>query len=106
MSYYLPVDVYVNQDGRECTNGGVSSDPNNQFVVPCERGHVSEETVEKYGYIVLEPMPAAFDGCPVRFKQRGEKRWAMAGGNFIYTSDSRFSETYGSNPKSVHDRIE
>jgi hypothetical protein len=30
----------------------------------------------------------------------------MFGGNFVYTTDSRFKELYGSNPIHVHDRIE
>lgn len=38
---------------------------------------------------------------PVRIKKQGEV--SMAGGNFIYTSDSRFPNQY---PISVHDRVE
>lgn len=33
-------------------------------------------------------------------------KWIMFGGNFVYTSDSRFSEYCGDRPLPVHDRIE
>ena len=35
------------------------------------------------------------------------RRWYMAGGNFLYTSDSRYKEITGiSYPVSIHDRYE
>lgn len=105
---YLPVSVYSNKefDDCDCTLGGVTVVYRDKLVVPCETGHLTEEDINSWEYIVLEPMEPAFQGCPVRFKARGETRWAMAGGNFVYTTDSRFSETYGPAPVSVHDRIE
>ena len=103
---YLPVSVYRDLEIGDCTNGGVTSNPDNYFVVPCEDGHVTEEIVEKRGYIVLEPMEPAYKGCPIRVKPRGVEGWYMNGGNFVYTSDSRFRETYGPAPISVHDRKE
>jgi len=103
---YLHVSVYTNTEYGDCTLGGVTSDPTNKLVVPCESGNVTEEDVVEAGYVVLEPMAPAFKGCPVRFSVRGEKRWAMAGGNFVYTSDGRFKDVYGWNPVSVHDRVE
>ena len=56
---YLPVSVYRDLEIGDCTNGGVTSNPDNYFVVPCEDGHVTEEIVEKRGYIVLEPIAEA-----------------------------------------------
>lgn len=35
-----------------------------------------------------------------------EGKWVMFGGNYVCTSDSRFSEWCGSRPLPVHDRIE
>lgn len=36
----------------------------------------------------------------------GEKRWTMMGGNFIWTSDSRFRQEVSEYPIPVHDRCE
>jgi hypothetical protein len=33
-------------------------------------------------------------------------RWSMFGGNFVWSSDSRFREWYGDAPLAVHDRLE
>lgn len=110
MKKYIYVSIYRSQ-GSDCTNNGVTAanEPagnSNTFVVEAPRGNVSEETVAEMGYIVLEAMPPAFNGCPVRFKERNKEGWPMAGGNFAYTSDGRFSEAYGMSPVSVHDRYE
>jgi len=103
MSKYLLVFVYRNNLG-DCTNNGVTSPKfNNTLVVPCEDGNITEEDVAKGGYVVLEPGTA---GGALHFKPRGTKKWTMAGGNFVHTSDSRFSNAYGRQPVSVHDRIE
>jgi len=100
---YLLVFVYRSSLG-DCTNNGVTSPKfNNTIVVPCENGNISEEDIAKGGYTVLEPGKA---GGALHFKPRGAKGWTMAGGNFVYTSDSRFGQTYGRQPVSVHDRIE
>ena len=101
---YLPVDVY--NSGYDCTNGGVTATHANKLVVPCQSGHITEQEVEARGYIVLELQPAKVQGYPGSFKPRGDERWLMFGGNFVYTSDSRFSETYGPHPIKVHDRYE
>ena len=103
MSNYLLVFVYRNDLG-DCTNNGVTSPQfNHKFVVPCEYGNITEEDVAKAGYVVLEP---GINGGVLNFRPRGEKGWTMAGGNFVYTSDSRFRRTYGTAPISVHDRVE
>ena len=99
---YLPVDVYK-VDGRDCTNNGVTVQPGVRLVVPCKTGHISAADVAEHGYTVLEPGKA---GNRLHFKPAGAKGWTMFGGNFVYTSDSRFSETYGQCPVHVHDRIE
>jgi hypothetical protein len=39
---------------------------------------------------------------PVNYDENN-KPWFMAGGNFVYTSDSRFPNKY---PISIHDRVE
>lgn len=105
---YLLVDIL--RMGVDCTNGGVTALDkfgvnNTAFFVPCFNGPWEIDDIDLSRSVVLEVIPPAFDGCPYRFKVRGEKRRAMAGGNWAYTSDSRFLETYGA-PVSVHDRHE
>ena len=104
---YLPVSVYSSDTGDvDFTNGGVTVTNKESLCVPCETGYLSEENVRERGYTVLELINPAFEGCPMRLAPRGETRWTMMGGNFVYTHDSRFSETYGDYPIAVHDRIE
>lgn len=107
---YLPVSVYgVQSDNTfmcgDSSNCGVTLIHRDKLVVPCATGHITEDDVAKRGYVVLEPMEPSFPGCPLRFKPRGQTG-GMAGGRFVYTSDSRFRETYGWHPISVHDRVE
>jgi len=103
---YLTVDVY--NSGSDCTNGGVTSQQDTLLVVPCENGFHSASNVEEYGYTVLELQEPKVKnkGYPCTFRPAGETRWTMFGGNFVYSSDSRFGEKYGHSPVAVHDRIE
>ena len=106
MPRYLPVDVYSNVDSRDSSNNGVTFVSSRCLVVPCEDGHITEEDVVEHGMVVLELKPSSVPGYPPKFVPRGEKRWTMFGGNFVYTSDSRFGKKYGHSPVKVHDRIE
>lgn len=107
------VSVSVLRYEVDCTNGGVSSSDNHghpSFFAPCPEGNFLREDLEgtdptKRFTVILEVIPPAFPGCAYRFKVAGETRRPMAGGNFIFTSDSRFSEAYGQ-PISLHDRHE
>ena len=99
---YLTVEVYKNSFG-DCTNNGVTNDALQTFVVPCEHGPISGDWAEKMEYVILVPGKA---GNRMHVKPEGVGRHTMFGGNFVYSSDSRFGETYGRNPVHVHDRIE
>lgn len=99
---YLPVDVYSNADRRDCTNGGVTSNPDVQLVVPCKDGHITREEAEKH-YTILE-VGRILD--TIHFKPEGATGHTMFGGNFVCTSDSRFNKQYGRQPVHVHDRVE
>lgn len=101
---YLLVDV-LRPDG-DFTNNGVSSLKGGKrtFFAPCLTGNFDLSSLNVTKDVVLSVLPPAFDGCPLRFTQKDAPR-GMAGGNFIYTSDSRFSKTYGA-PISLHDRYE
>ena len=99
---YLPVSVYRSA-GSDCTLGGVTATDEPYLVVPCPDGHVTEEDVADRGYTVLVP---GHKGGLLNFTPEGVEGWSMMGGNFVYTSDSRFSRLYGSSPIAVHDRFE
>jgi hypothetical protein len=101
---YLPVNIY-RTDGTDCTNRGVTSEfARRTLVVPCPNGHISEDDVRIRGYVKLEVGTA---GGATHFKPEGVKPGSnMHGGNFVYTSDSRFRRMYGHAPVAVHDRVE
>ena len=102
---YLPVNVYTHADPffGDCTNGGVTADPKAKLVVPCADGHFTAEDVRDRGYTILVP---GEKGGRINFVPEGVEGWTMFGGNFVYTSDSRFSRAYSDAPVHVHDRVE
>jgi hypothetical protein len=103
---YISVNVYRN-GGVDCSNNGVTSDDSKTLVVAVNGGNITEEEVKEYGYVVLYPKEDAYPGCPLRFAVTGlEGKGSMFGGNFVYSSDGRFSRRYGNYPVSVHDRVE
>jgi len=99
---YLTVEVYRTA-GIDCTNNGVTSDESNMMVVPCVSGPITAEQAELNEYVILVPGTA---GNRMHLKPEGVGRHTMFGGNFVYSSDSRFKENYGNKPIHVHDRIE
>ena len=99
------ITANVYKDGKgDCTNGGISSGRNSLIVI-CDNGpteasdirdcvYIDKQGIGRNEYIKAKPLY-----CP--------DRWYMAGGNFLYTSDSRFREITGiSYPVSIHDRYE
>lgn len=108
---YISVSVYRDDSIGDCTLLGVTSRARNlSLFVPHPRGNFTlAELTEDHDWrqtkCILEVIPPAFPGCTLRFKPRGETRWTMAGGNYVGTCDSRYSELYRY-PCSVHDRIE
>jgi hypothetical protein len=100
---YLPVSVYRCADGVDCTAGGVTSQVD-RVLIPCTEGFITEE--EAANWVVLELRDRPFASAAPALKPRGEERWCMFGGNFVYSSDSRFSRMFQGQPVAVHDRIE
>ena len=100
----LSVNVFVDSNGGDFTLGGVSSDHNNLILLGESVAGVfspDENTpavllVERviYGNAYLSVVPCDSDG------RKLDGQWAF-GGNFIYTSDSRFPSKQ---PIPVHDR--
>ena len=100
---YLPVNVYRN-DGPDCSNDGVTTRYGCMFVVPCEDGFLTEEGLaDREDVVFLDP--AEIMGS-LYFKPRGLTGHSMFGGNFVWSSDSRFRQTHSNQPVRVHDRVE
>jgi hypothetical protein len=76
-----------------------------RLVVPCEDGFLSEEDVVDRGYVVLE-LKKIMDSVNFRPSNIPAGTHSMFGGNFVYSSDSRFGRKYGRQPIHVHDRVE
>lgn len=105
----LPVDVYrsARRGDYDCTNGGVSSKYNTLYLV-CDEGWLEKDendpqvvklVVNHYGWIE----GGKYLHCePINDHNKKEIGYMM-GGNFIYTSDSRFPSEY---PIPIHDRSE
>lgn len=103
----LIVSVYRNS-GTDCTNGGVTARSTHLTLTnvdgpfqPTPDAPAAKLVLRSTGNLTVVP-----DGL--------EGKWTMFGGNFVYTSDSRFSkavETLGGTkaggyPIAVHDRVE
>ena len=104
----LSVNVYKFPLG-DCANGGVSG-KFSTLLIPCDDGN---ETVDldnpPENFCIVDKRilwgEKHYRIIPYALKQSG--RWVMMGGNFAYTSDSRFEEcTESWNPLPIHDRVE
>ena len=107
----LTVNVYRNSDHIDCTYSGISSKFSRLTILPTESTnkvginipgifHPSEDCPGIY--IFHRPQFDDLIACPDIEYGTG-KSWWMFGGNFIYTSDSRFP---AKNPIKVFDRNE
>lgn len=100
----LTAYVYRSDLG-DCTNDGISSERRELYILAKEKGPFEPEDIRECVYIEWRDVCGELyiDCKPAYFK----KHWYMAGGNFLYTSDSRFREiTKSQYPISIHDRYE
>lgn len=100
----LIADVLRDSFG-DCTNGGISSARRRLYIMTKEKYPFEPEDLrECVGIEFRECCGEKYvDAKPLYFP----KRWYMAGGNFLYTSDARYKEITGiSYPVSIHDRYE
>ena len=97
--------LWVYRTDHDCTNGGISSRYNRLILVG--EGIEGPDTVD-----LSDPPENAVKIVTRQIGGREYKhieplikggKWHMAGGNFAYTSDSRFPSDY---PLSIHDRVE
>ena len=100
----LTAEVYRNPLG-DCTNDGISSCQRELYVLATQKGPFEPEDIRQCVYIERrEVMGKEYIDCKPAYCR---KRWYMMGGNFLYTSDSRFKEITGiSYPIAIHDRYE
>lgn len=113
MRQTLGLPVYVYRDGRgcDCTNNGISSRFKDLILIgegvegfikvdldnpPENVVHLVKRNIFDGEYLHVEPL----DG---QYSDAENRKWYMAGGNFCYTSDSRFPSDY---PLAIHDRYE
>jgi hypothetical protein len=98
----LPVSIYKFPLG-ECTNNGLSAGKKSLTLVgpAIERGPITIEDGEDY--LVCEYRERYDDYIAVPKSLRDTGKWPMFGGNFAYTSDSRFPSGA---PIKIFDRIE
>lgn len=107
---YLPVSVYANRSLSDSSVNGVSLTHFNNLVVACEDGFMTAENVARRGAVIIEivPAPLAHLGHPSIARPTGEhdQGRGIFGGNFLFSSDSRFGAKYGHSPIAIHDRFE
>lgn len=100
----LTARVYRNGLG-DCTNSGISAHAEELYILAAQKGPFEPEDIRQCVYIEWREVCGEqyIDCKPVYCR----KRWYMAGGNFLYTSDSRFKDiTKSKYPISIHDRHE
>lgn len=100
----LTAEVYRSSLG-DCTNGGISAERRSLYIVSKKKGPFEPQDIRECVYIEQrDVMGSQYIDCkPLYFP----KRWYMMGGNFLYTSDSRFREiTESKYPIPIHDRYE
>lgn len=101
----LTLWVYSDRMPGDCTNGGISSRYRELILVGDGiEGPVSvdlDDAPENVVRIVTRQIGGR-EYKHIEPLNKGGK-WHMAGGNFAYTSDSRFPSDY---PLSIHDRVE
>ena len=112
---YIKANVFRDADGRDCTLNGETSRFNELYVSTLRMSRnaalllIEERHLDAAQCVQMENRNPCgedyFNAVPLAEGRRD--KWHMMGGNFIYTSDSRFVEvTHCRYHVPVHDRIE
>lgn len=101
----LTADVYRNNRLGDCTNNGISAHVHELYILSAQKGPFEPEDIRQCVYIEWRTTGnEEYINCKPAYRR---KRWYMAGGNFLYTSDSGFRElTKSKYPIPIHDRYE
>ena len=89
----------------DCTNGGISSSRSSLYILGCATSPFLPEDIRQCVQIIERDIMGEHyvNAEPIAYP----KRWYMAGGNFLYTGDSRYKDLTGiSYPVAIHDRYE
>lgn len=100
----LTAEVYRSALG-DCTNDGISKNRRELYILSDQKGPFEPQDIRECVYIEWRNvMGEQYIDCKPAYCK---KHWYMAGGNFLYSSDSRFKEiTKSKYPISIHDRYE
>lgn len=99
----LPADVY--KDGTDCTNYGISASRKELYIVSKQRMPFEPSDIRQCVKVNKRNIMGAeyINAVPLYFSMNHY----MAGGNFVYTMDSRYKDIVGlSYPIAIHDRYE
>lgn len=103
----LPVYVYRSNGTGDCTNGGVSAAHDTLYLVCAQGWRDTPSTDPRLLHLVEQSFPwrdqPYLSAEPTNPGPVAGKVGPMMGGNFVYTSDTRFPATY---PIPLHDRYE
>lgn len=103
----LLVDVLRPAHGADCTNGGVTSRVTSAVLVDAQRLPEIFDATERTPALVVMWDKRYLGGYIYAVPADLVGKRPMFGGNFVYTSDSRFRDVSGSGaPIPVHDRVE
>lgn len=91
----------------DCTNGGVTATAEQAILFGIPGGNVEREDVKPGDVVLRVRVRTMFDGHEYVYAEpvRSDGLIGAAGGNFVYSSDSRFHRVCDY-PISVHDRFE
>ena len=103
MKKFISVNVLRDSSG-DCTNSGLSSKTDILYIEHIE-GWISEENAPEALRIDLIKRDL-FGSIYLNFKPSNLSRHSMAGGNFVWSGDSRFRESISDQPVPIHDRVE
>lgn len=95
----------IYKDGGDCTNDGLSSKHDRCTVIWGESvEEIKRNMPDSECVFVIVPGHCKGYQRAIPLKQYlDDRKWVMFGGNFVYTSDSRFPSEY---PIKIHDRYE
>ncbi len=101
---YLSVNVYKNDDYGDSSLNGITNQKGIRLFVEIPDGHITLEDIASYpksAILKLKRKPNT-RACNSFIEDIIDDQTRMFGGNFVWSSDSRFRKVYPS-PVPVHD---
>lgn len=103
----LEVGIYEEKGAGNCSNNGISERFRSVYVV-CPEGNCVFDTEDKLPENLVKIVNKTYSFGTFTHAEPfiGNGKWWMAGGDFIYACDSRFTKYFGHSPIALHDRCE